>query len=189
MKDSSCNMKYIPRKGGNEMYADYRMVVQVKRKKKKMSRVLRVTMIVFAVLFVLMGIVFSRGFMLPGFLMAALYFAYDIFSQKDYEYALENNRLSVDKIYGRKYRRQKHELNLEEMEVLAPNWHDAVAKYRIKGGSVRLPKYDYTSYDDAVPYYTLIITENGKKIKLLLDLSDEMMHKIKHMYPDRVFLS
>ena len=35
----------------------------------------------------------------------------------------------------------------------------------------------------------MIIVENGKKIKLLLDLSDEMMQKLKHMYPDKVFLT
>ena len=92
-------------------------------------------------------------------------------------------------IYGKRYRKNRHELNLQELEVLAPNWHDAVAKYRIKGGTVRLPKFDYTSYDDDIPYYTMIITENKKKIKLLLDLTDEMMQDIKRMYPDRVFFA
>ena len=189
MRGSFCSTKYTQRKDGNEMYTDYKMVVQVKRKKKKMSGLLRIVMFVLGVLFLLMGVVFSRGFMLPGFLMIGLYFAYDIFSQSDYEYTMDNGRLSIDKIYGKRYRRKEHDLNLQELEVLAPNWHDAVAKYRIKGGSVRLPKYDYTSYDDNIPYYTMIIVENGKKIKLLLDLSDEMMQKLKHMYPDKVFLT
>lgn len=154
-----------------------------------MSGLLRGSMIVFAVLFVLMGIIFSRGFMLPGFLMVVLYFVYDIFSQKDYEYTLENGVLSIDVIYGRKYRKHRHDLNLKDLEVLAPNWHDAVAKYRIKGGTQRLRKYDYTSYDDDIPYYTMIIKEDGKKIKLLLDLTDEMMQRIKHNYPEKVFFA
>lgn len=171
------------------MYSNYRIVTQVKRKKKKMSGLLRGAMIVFAVLFVLMGIIFSRGFMLPGFLMVVLYFVYDIFSRKDYEYILENGVLSIDVIYGRKYRKHRHDLDLKELEVLAPNWHDAVAKYRIKGGTERLRKYDYTSYEDDIPYYTMIIKEDGKKIKLLLDLTDEMMQKIKHMYPEKVFFA
>lgn len=171
------------------MYSNYRIVTQVKRKKKKMSGLLRGSMIVFAVLFVLMGIIFSRGFMLPGFLMVVLYFVYDIFSQKDYEYTLENGVLSIDVIYGRKYRKHRHDLNLKDLEVLAPNWHDAVAKYRIKGGTQRLRKYDYTSYDDDIPYYTMIIKEDGKKIKLLLDLTDEMMQRIKHNYPEKVFFA
>ena len=56
------------------MYTNYRIVTQVERKKKKFSGVLRACMIILAALFILMGIVFSRGFMLPGFLMALLYF-------------------------------------------------------------------------------------------------------------------
>ena len=171
------------------MYTDYKIVTQVKRKKKRMSGLLKITMIVLTVLFVLMGIVFSRGFMLPGFLMALLYLVYDVFSKKDYEYTLENGMLSIDVIYGGRCRRNKHELNLQEMEVLAPNWHDAVAKYRIKGGTVRLPKYDYTSYDDDIPYYTMIIMEKRKKIKLLLDLNDEMMQKIRQLCPGKVFFA
>ena len=100
----------------------------------------------------------------------------------------ENGVLSIDVIYGRKYRKHRHDLDLKELEVLAPNWHDAVAKYRIKGGTERLRKYDYTSYEDDIPYYTMIIKEDGKKIKLLLDLTDEMMQRIKHMYPEKSFL-
>lgn len=171
------------------MYTNYKIITQVKREKKKMSGPLRVSMIVLAVLFVLMGIVFSRGFMLPGFLMAALYFVYDIFSKKDYEYSLENGKLDIDVIYGGKYRKHRHSLKLQELEVVAPNWHEAVAKYRIKGGTVRLHKYDYTSYNDNIPYYTMIIKEDGRKIKLLLDLTEEMMQNIKRMYPEKVFFA
>lgn len=169
------------------MYS-HRIVKQVKRKRKGLSGVLKVIMIFFAVIFVLMGIVFSRGFMLPGFLMAALYFVYDIFVQKDYEYILENGKLIIYVIYGKRYRKKKHDLNLQELEIVAPNWHGAVAKYRIKGGTVRLPKYDYTSYDDKIPYYTMIIQEGKKKIKLLLDLDHEMLSVIRHSYPDKVIM-
>ena len=50
---------------------NYKIVEQVSRKKKSMSGVLRVVMIIFAVLFVVMGITISQAFMLPGFLLAA----------------------------------------------------------------------------------------------------------------------
>ena len=52
---------------------NYKIVEQVSRKKKSMSGVLRVVMIIFAVLFVVMGITISQAFMLPGFLLAGLY--------------------------------------------------------------------------------------------------------------------
>ena len=61
------------------MYSS-RIVEQVIRKPKAMTGALRRTMIVFAVIFVALGIMISQGFMLPGFLLVLLYFGYDILS-------------------------------------------------------------------------------------------------------------
>ena len=146
-------------------------------------------MVIFAVLFVLMGITISQAFMLPGLLLALLYFVYDIFSQRDYEYILENGQLTIDVIYGKKYRKTAHVLNLEEMEVTAPHYHEKVAKYKKNGGTEHLKKYDYTSYEEDTPYYTMIIKEDGRKIKLLLDLTEEMLHTLKTRYPQKVFFA
>ena len=168
---------------------NYKIVEQVIRKPKPMTGFLRTVMIVFAVILLLMGITLSQGFMLPGFLLVVLYYFYNAYSQKEYEYILEENHLSIDVIFGKKHRRSAHYLDMEALEVLAPNWHNAVAKYRREGGIIRLAKYDYTSYEEDTPYYTMIITENREKIKLLLDLNDQMLQTLKRRYPDRVFLS
>ena len=56
-------------------------------------------------------------------------------------------------------------------------------------------KYDifnalhYTSYEDDVPYYTMIIREDGRKIKLLLDLTEEMLHTMKTQFPEKVYFA
>ncbi len=165
-----------------------KIVEQVIRAPRPLTRVLRAGMAVFAVLFLLSGIVVSRGFMLTGFLFTVLYYIYGIYSQKEYEYTLENHTLAIDIIWGKRYRRPAHVLDMETMETVAPNWHDAVAQYRKRGGSIKLSKYDYTSYEENTPYYTMIATENHKKIKLLLDLSDPMLQAMKQSYPDRVYL-
>lgn len=127
--------------------------------------------------------------MLPGFLLICLYFAFDMFSQKEYEYTMEGNQFTIDVIIGKKHRRNAHELDLNQLEVVAPNWHEKVAKYRIKGGTQHLTKYDYTSYDDEIPYYTMIIGEGREKIKILLDLDEEMLRAMKNMLPDKVFFA
>lgn len=166
---------------------DYAIVKQVKRKPKAMTGFLRKVMILFAVLILLLGVTISQGFMLPGFLLVVLYFAYDIYSQKEYEYRLESGRLTIDVILGKRYRKNAHILELSEMEVTAPSRHEAVAKYRRDAGGVKLPKYDYTSYEEDTPYYTMITMENRTKIKLLLDLDEEMLQALKRMYPERVY--
>lgn len=194
MNSSFCDLTFIQKRDGKkekgiiDMY-DYKIVEQVSRKKKSMSGVLRKVMILFAVIFVIMGIAISQSFMLAGFLLAALYFVFDIFSQKDYEYTLENDTLSIDVIYGKKYRKTAHVLELKNMEVTAPHWHESVAKYKKNGGTEQLKKYDYTSYDDNTPYYTMIIKEDGRKIKLLLDLTKEMLHTIKTQHPEKVYFA
>ena len=194
MSSSFCDLTFIQKKDGRKkkgivyMY-DYKIVEQVSRKKKSMSGILRKVMILFAVIFVIMGIAISQSFMLAGFLLAALYFVFDIFSQKDYEYTLENDQLSIDVIYGKKYRKTAHVLELKDLEVVAPHWHESVAKYKKNGGTEQLKKFDYTSYDDNVPYYTMIIKEDGRKIKLLLDLTEEMLHTIKTQHPEKVYFA
>lgn len=106
---------------------DYAIVKQVKRKPKAMTGILRKVMIIFAVVILLLGVTISQGFMLPGFLLVALYFGYDVYSQKEYEYRLESGRLTIDVILGKRYRKTAHILELSEMEVTAPNRHEAVA--------------------------------------------------------------
>lgn len=167
----------------------YRITEQVIRKPKALSGLLKKVMLFFAVVFLLLGIMISQGFMLPGFLLVVLYFFYGILSQKEYEYVLEGQTLTIDVILGRRYRRTAHVLELNTMEATAPNRHEAVAKYRRDVGSVSLPKFDYTSYEKDTPFYTMIIMEDKQKIKLLLDLSEEMLQALKKSYPDRVFLS
>lgn len=168
---------------------NYKMVADVHKRKKQSTKILQIVMIVLGVLFLFMGIAFSRGFMLPCFLMAGLYFVFQTNAEMDYEYIYEDDVLTVDIIKGKRKRIRVKELKMERLEVLAPHAHEAVAQYRKDGGSIHLKKYDYTSYDDSIPYYTMIITDgNNEKIKLLLDLTEEMLLAMKQKYPQKVYL-
>ena len=167
---------------------NYKMVKQVHRRIKTSTKILSKTMIVMCVLFLLSGILLDRGMMLLALLTAGMYFIYEANSVKDYEYVMEGTNFTIAVIHGRRRRREEHELDLKNLEVVAPNWHEAVAKYRLKGGTERLPKYDYTSYEPDIPYYTMIITENQRKIKLLLDLPEDMLQAMKRINPQKVFV-
>ena len=43
--------------------------------------------------------------------------------------------------------------------------------------------------DLGLTYYTMIIKEDGRKIKLLLDLTEEMLHTIKTQHPEKVYFA
>ena len=109
-------------------------------------------------------------------------------TDREYEYCLENGVLTIAVIRGKRRRKTAHTLMMQDMEVIAPNWHEAVAKYRKNGGTEKLKKFDYTSYDDNIPYYTMIVYVNKEKIKLLLDLNDSMLEAVKRVYPQKVYM-
>lgn len=163
-----------------------RITQEVHRRTKGSASLLRFLMAFLAVAFLLLGILFSRGFMLPCFLMAGLYFVFDYYSVRDYEYILDGRRLTIIVIRGRQSRKIAHVLELDELEVVAPHDSPAVASYRKGAPEGRLPKFDYTSYEDGIPYYTMIIRENSRKIKLLLDLDQPMLRRLGQLCPGKV---
>lgn len=160
-----------------------RIVTEVHRDKRASAKVLEAVMIVLAVLMLLAGIVFSRGFFLPCFLMAGLYFLYDRNAVKDYEYIYEDKVLTIDVIRGHVSRTTALEISMEDVEIVADHASDAVAQYRKGAAEGNLRKYDYTSYNDAIPYYTMIANVEGHKVKLLLDLDEAMLSEMMRQYP------
>ncbi len=163
------------------------MVISVHRKEKAGTGLLLGAMIVLAVIFLLCGVIFNRGMMLPCFLMAGLYYFFKDRSQRDYEYTYDGRTLKIDLIRGKSRRATVHELDLAELEVVAPHDHEAVKAYRKGESHGRIPKFDYTSYEDGVPYYTMIIKENDEKIKLLLDLRKDCLDDLMRRYPTKVY--
>lgn len=167
---------------------NYKFVTRVHRKEKRGSRALLISMIVLAALFLVFGILFNRGMFLPCFFMAALYFYFSANSTLDYEYTYEGRKLTIDVIKGKARRSTAHELNLENLVIVAPHSASEVAEYRKGGEEGNLPKFDYTSYDDAIPWYTMIIFEDKRKIKLLLDLDADMLRQMHREYPGKVIM-
>lgn len=167
---------------------DYNLTKSVAKKKKPLAKFYSRLILILCIIFIVCGIIFTTGMFLPAFCLALFYFYYTLQIERDYEYHLEDGVLTIDVIKGKRIRRQVHELNMKDLVVLAPNWHDAVKEYRRDGGSQKLKKYDYTSYDDDIPYQTMIIYEDKKKIKILLDLDEEWMRTIKMMDPTKVYM-
>ncbi len=167
---------------------DFNITIEVQRKNKKFSKLLSRIMIVFSVIFVLMGIIFDNSFFFPAFMLVLLYYFYNRNADRSYEYVFENESFTVDVIRGKRRRKNEQYLYYKDLEVVAPPDHELVRKYKKKGGTEKLKKYDYTSYEENTPYYTMIIKRNDEKIKLLLDLDEQTMRFLKLRYPQRVFL-
>ena len=146
------------------------IVWSVRRRERPSERALSAAMSALAVFFLLAGIYFSRAFMLSCFCMAACRFVYGAVRVREFEYTLEDAKLSIDRV-GDRGRHRLHEIPLADVEILSLPDGEAVLPY--KKGGVRLPKFDYTSYREDVPWYTLIAKENGQRVKLLCELPPE----------------
>lgn len=160
------------------------IVYAVKRKGRRSEKLLRAVMIFFSVIFLLQGILLSRGFLLPCFLTAMAYFWYSGATKREWEYTLNEDSLRIERVSDRG-RELLDEIPLCDIEILALPDDPAVAKYR-KGGSEKIKKFDYTSYEENVPYYTMIAREDGERIKLLLDLTPDALALIRRKRRDAV---
>ncbi len=160
------------------------VVISVSRKQRPVDVLLRRLMAVLAVVFLLQGILFSTGFMLPCFCMALCYFWYSIASKREYEYTLEDGRLKIERVSDRG-RRCLHDIPFEKITLLCNPDAPEALPYK-KGGSIKIRKEDYTSYREDVPYYTVIAEEDGTPVKLLLDLNGEAIRMIRRRKPEAV---
>ena len=160
------------------------IVISVSRKTRRAEVFLRRLMAALAILFLAQGILLSTGFMLPCFLTALCYYWYRHASRREYEYTLEDGRLKIERVssFGR---RELYEIPFDQIELLCDPDAPEAAPYR-QDGTVKVKKEDYTSYRDGVPYYTMIVRDSPRKLKLLLDLTPEAIRMIRRQRQDAV---
>ena len=127
-----------------------RISIQILRQRRPSEQALRIAMIALAALFLLLGILLSRGLMLPCFLMAMAYFWYSHASRREYEYTLEDGHMTIERAAS-SGRTVLHEINLADVEALASPDDPCVARYK-KGGEEKIRKFDYTSDEENRPY-------------------------------------
>lgn len=160
------------------------IVISVTRATRRRDVLLRRAMAVLAVVFLLQAIAFSRAFMLPCFLMTACWFWFSNASKREYEYTLDEKALKIERVSDRG-RRVLHEIPLSAITLLCTPDAPEALPYK-KGGSIPVRKVDYTSYREDVPWYTVIAEEDGKPLKLLLDLNPEAIRLIRRYRRDAV---
>ena len=161
-----------------------RISIHVRRTVRPSERVLKGAMLALAILFLLLGILLSRGMMLPCFLMTLCYFWFSHASKREYEYTLADGVLKIERVSDRG-RRVLHEIPFAAVKLLCDPDAPEALPYK-KGGSIPVRKYDYTSYRDDIPYRTLIAEEDGQVFKFLLDLNDEAVRMIRRQNPSAV---
>lgn len=98
----------------------------------------------------------------------------------EYEYLYVNGDLDIDKIMHKAKRKRVFSVNIDNMELLAPEGNEALNQF----GNARM--LDYSSGNADARRYVLVVAENGQVTKLVFEPNDDIIEGIFLMAPRKV---
>jgi len=148
----------------------------------KYVKPLKVGMIVLSVLSLIL-IVIPFGIFLPiGFVIAiVLVFRY---YDAEYEYALLEKELTVDRISSKSSRRRRGTFNLERLEIMAQYGSDKLADVEKRN----FKTYNYSANIDISKTYVLVAPCNKEMVRIIFDPDERMKESIWKLAPSKVNL-
>lgn len=129
---------------------------------------------------------FFIAFLMPFLLLLPVVFiAADIFLFRrmdvEYEYIYINGDLDIDKVMHKEKRKHMLSMNVQDMELLAPEGSFQLQSYRT--GKV----YDYSSGDPAATgRYVLVFTRSGETVKILFEPNRDLVEGFFLLAPRKV---
>lgn len=129
---------------------------------------------------------FFIAFLMPFLLLLPIVFiAVDIFLFRrmdvEYEYIYINGDLDIDKVMHKEKRKHMLSMNVQDMELLAPEGSFQLQSYRT--GKV----YDYSSGDPAAAgRYVLVFTRSGETVKVLFEPNRDLVEGFFLLAPRKV---
>lgn len=110
----------------------------------------------------------------------------DVFLMKrmdlEFEYSYFNGDLDIDKIMAKQSRKRVFSTDMESMIVVAPAGSIELQPYK------QLKGIDYSSNTGNGKVYELVTNCNGRKVKVLLEPSQELLDGMRMKAPRKVFI-
>ncbi len=110
----------------------------------------------------------------------------DVFLMKrmdlEFEYSYFNGDLDIDKIMAKQSRKKVFSTDMESMIVVAPAGSIELQPYK------QLKAIDYSSNTGNGKVYELVTNYNGRKVKVLLEPSQELLDGMRMKAPRKVFI-
>ncbi len=154
----------------------------VSQKASPVKVFLRIIFPVLAVLFFLLFFLAGPLSLIMALVCGVLSYFMMLESSIEYEYLYVDKEISIDKIKGKKRRKNVEKFETGKMEILAPvnSWH--LGEYRSRD----LKQKDYSIGYEAQPdqRYVLIYDNN---VKILLSPSPAFIAAVKNVAPRKVF--
>lgn len=160
----------------NEVFIEH----LIKRKTTSKSIIAKVALI-FATI-----IVFALSLIIPfGLVLGILMVLLDVYLFKmfdlEFEYTYIRGELSIDKIMGKERRKKAASFDLSKLEIVAPTDSYLLDSYKNCN-----KVYDFTSLEEGVKVYALILHGNGGYERVLFEPNSEILSAMKDAHPRKI---
>ena len=152
----------------------------VKKQKASSTTLIKAILIILTVLSVVLI------FMIPfGIIGPVIMIALDVFLFRsmdvEYEYLFVNGSLDIDKIMAKQKRKRVFEMNVRDMEVLAPTGSIELQQYQ------RTKTYDFSSGVEGARTYEMVTISQGQTVKIIFEPNKTVCEGLKVLAPRKVF--
>lgn len=163
----------------NDTYVE----VMVARKKSPLVDIGRVLLYGLAVACFLITLLAGALFLIGTIIFGALaYFVVPMFDI-EYEYLYIDKEISIDKIMAKEKRKKVYTVDLNKMEIMAPERSHELDSYKARN----LKVHDFTSNLPDAKVYSIVYAAGTEGTVLVnIEPNEEMLRAIKNVFPRKV---
>lgn len=161
----------------NQLYAE----AGVKRKDNANVMGLRVLLVMGIVLGIILLFIGGIIGIVGVVLVAAMIFLFPMLNL-EYEYVFVDGQLDFDRITGKSRRKTMLRIDLEQVEIIAPEGSHALDGYTY----LELARKDFSSGDKNSKPYIVIANAEEKKYRIVFEPSEKMITMMKQKSPRKI---
>ena len=158
--------------------SDYYTEQLVKQKAKASSMIAKTALIAVTVLSFFLVLLFPMAMIIPVIMVVVdivLFKRFDL----EFEYLYVND---IDKIMAKQKRKRVFEMNVRDMEVLAPTGSIELQQYQ------RTKTYDFSSGVEGARTYEMVTISQGQTVKIIFEPNKTILEGMKMLAPRKVFI-
>ena len=158
----------------------------VKRKATVSTYLAKAALILAVILLFLFGLLINQSiimFISIGVGFAAGYYLFPRLSA-EYEYIFCDGQIDFDRINGGESRKHILRVDLDNVEIMAPEKSHELDKYNNSNIKVR----DFSSHDPNNKKYCIITSDETNRVKIVFEPSEKMLELAKNKSPRKVIV-
>lgn len=162
----------------NQLYAE----AGVKRKETTTSIILRALLVLGIIvggLLMFLGGLFGIAGIVIIFIMIFLFPRLNV----EYEYVFVDGQIDFDRITGKSKRKTILRIDMEQVEIIAPEGSHALDSYN---NNVQYERKDFSSGDKSMKPYVIIANKEEKKYRIAFEPNEKMLSMIKQKSPRKI---